>query len=347
MIEIHKIMYVKHLPFYSCKSMKKQKYIRHLPTIFRSYMFYDLTILHVLRFYGLTFLTCLFLSSCRSDESLSVCFTGDLLLDRGVQEQINIKGVNSLFKYVQPVFTQYDAVAVNLECPITNVSSPVHKKYVFRGDPAWLPALVEAGITHAAMANNHSYDQGRDAMTETRQLLTDAGIQVIGFGTDQTEACSPTIIRKGHTQVAIFNSVLLPLENWVYLDDKPGMCQATIDDLVKNIQAYKLTHPQCYAVALLHWGVEYALHPTEEQRRQARRLLDAGADAVVGHHPHVVQDVEQYHGKLIIYSLGNFVFDAHRPDAQQGLMAGLTFKNNGVFVNFHPIDIRQCTPIPK
>ena len=285
--------------------------------------------------------------SCKNREQLSICFTGDLLLDRGVRQQIERKGSRSLFEHVSPVFELYDAVVVNLECPVTEKVSPLHKKYIFKADPEWVQALSDAGISHATMANNHTNDQGRDAMDETFQYLGKHHIRGIGYGINQNEACSPTLIRKHGMSVAIFNSVTIPLENWVYLSASPGICQAKPHEMIARIKAYKEDHPAHFIVVVLHWGVEFAEHPTDEQRYQARSIVDSGADAVIGHHPHVVQDLERYKGKPILYSLGNFVFDQHYPSARKGIMAGLTFYHDSVFVHIHPFDIIDCTPVPK
>ena len=101
------------------------------------------------------------LTACQhpSEECLSVAFTGDVLLDRGVRQQIQKKGIEHLFESVTPLFRSLDATVINLECPVTSVRSPLHKKYIFRAEPIWAEALAQAGITHATMANNHTRDE--------------------------------------------------------------------------------------------------------------------------------------------------------------------------------------------
>ncbi|MDR0843703.1 MAG: CapA family protein [Tannerella sp.] len=283
------------------------------------------------------------LSSCAEHE-LSICFTGDLLLDRGVREQINRKGADALFVGVSPVWANYDAVIVNLECPATTRQAPVNKRYIFRADPQWLPALQKAGITHAALANNHTYDQGRGGLEDTYRNLQEAHITPIGAGSNAPQACSPVFISKGNIKVAVFNSVLLPLENWVYLEDEPSICQASVEELCEQIRQLK-AKAECYIVVVLHWGIEYAGRPQLQQRQDACRLIDAGADAIVGHHPHVFQPEETYRDKTIFYSLGNFIFDARREDANQGVMAGFTFTSKGITVQKHFYKIIQGAPI--
>jgi poly-gamma-glutamate synthesis protein (capsule biosynthesis protein) len=284
----------------------------------------------------------LVLSACAKHE-LSICFTGDLLLDRGVREQIDRKGVEALFAEVAPIWSAYDAVVVNLECPVTTRHAPVNKRFIFRAEPQWLPALQQAGVTHAALANNHTYDQGRDGLEDTYRNLQEAHITPLGAGSNAAQACSPVFISKGNIKVAILNSVRLPLENWVYLAEEPGPCQASIEELCEQIRQLKAKE-KCYVVVILHWGTEYAAQAGQQQGREAHLLIDAGADAIVGHHPHVLQPEETYRGKPIFYSLGNFVFDARRKEASQGIMAGLTFTSQGINVQKHFYRIVQCAP---
>ena len=203
----------------------------------------------------------LMLAACQqpSEECLSIAFTGDVLLDRGVRQQIRKKGVEHLFESVTPLFRSVDATVINLECPITSVRSPLHKKYIFRAEPIWATVLSQAGITHAAMANNHTIDQGRNGLTDTNQYLLSSGITPVGYGDASPQSCQPVLIKKGKIEVALYNSVALPLENWVYLENSPGICQQPIEELKEEITNFKRQNPKSYIVVILHWGVEYRL----------------------------------------------------------------------------------------
>ncbi|MDR0891080.1 MAG: CapA family protein, partial [Mediterranea sp.] len=132
----------------------------------------------------------LLLAACRPPEetTLSILFTGDVLLDRGVRQQIESRGVDSLFSSVSPLFHAMDATVVNLECPLTAHHTPIQKRYIFRAEPVWAKALARAGITHAALANNHSMDQGRSGLADTYQCLSNAGITPIGYGRNAAES---------------------------------------------------------------------------------------------------------------------------------------------------------------
>ena len=274
----------------------------------------------------------LVVSSCSSsppaaeEEQLSILFAGDVLLDRGVRPMAEHRGVAWLFDSVQTAFRQADAVVVNLECPLTDTLSPVNKRYIFRADARWAEELRRAGITHAAMANNHTNDQGRRGLLATYTHLSEAGITPLGFGTSYQQQSAPVILQKGKTRVALFNAAMMTLENWHYVEGKPGICQPTASQLVQTVAAYRARHPETAIVAVLHWGVEFNSMPSLSQRMLARQLADAGVDAIIGHHPHVTQPIDTVGHTLVCYSLGNFVFDQHPPLTRECIMVRLNIK---------------------
>ncbi len=260
------------------------------------------------------------------EEQLSILFTGDVLLDRGVRPIAEHRGVAYLFDSVQTAFQQADAVVVNLECPLTDTLSPVNKRYIFRANASWAEDLRRVGITHAAMANNHTNDQGRRGLLATYTHLNRAGIVPLGYGTSYEEQSTPAIIEKGKTRTAVFNAVMMTLENWHHTEGKPGICQPTAERLVQTIAAYRAQHPETAIVAVLHWGVEFNSMPSITQRMLARQLADAGVDAIIGHHPHVTQPIDTVGHTLVCYSLGNFVFDQHPPLTRECIMVKLNIK---------------------
>jgi poly-gamma-glutamate synthesis protein (capsule biosynthesis protein) len=269
----------------------------------------------------------LLLCCSRNDGSgsMAICFTGDVLLDRGVRKMIERVGIDSVFSDVKPLFQSCDAVVINLENPVTKRVSPLNKKYVFRAEPEWLPALRKHGITHAAMANNHTIDQGREGIADTYKNLRASNIVPIGYGNNQQEACKPSLVKKNGVKVALFNSFLLRVEGWMLLENEKGICQASAEQLSGSIKAFKSANPDYWVVAMLHWGVEYQKEPSQRQRKEAHLLVDSGADAIIGHHPHVIQGKEIYKGKPIFYSLGNFMFDQKESDRSTGLAVSLSF----------------------
>lgn len=277
---------------------------------------------------------CMVLAGCSqsapdSSSSLTMLFTGDVLLDRGVRPVAEHRGIGYIFERVTPMFREADAVMINLECPLTDTVSPVSKKFIFRADARWANDLKAAGITHAAMANNHTNDQGRRGLQATARHLRDVGIVPLGYGCNFEAQMEPVVIGRDGISVAVFNATTLTIENWVRLDDKPGIAQPSDDELVEAVTAYRRKHPDTRVVVVLHWGAEFQTTPNIRQRTLAHRLEKAGVDAVIGHHPHVLQPVEMIGKMPVYYSIGNFVFDQRAPKAKESMIAKLTFNADG------------------
>ena len=295
--------------------------------------------------------SCLFLScSPGEEEGLVLLFTGDVLLDRGVRPIVEQHGVPYLFEGVADDFARADAVIVNLECPLADTLSPIGKQYIFHAPTRYAAGLRQAGITHACLANNHTNDQSRRGLRSTAQALEEAGITPLGYGTSAAVRTQPTLIRKNGVTAAIFNSVALPLENWVPSDSLPDVCQLRAEALAAVIHAYKAAHPDHYAIAVLHWGAEFQQSPSMRQRLGAAALASAGCDAVIGHHPHVVQPYEQIstpdapRQMPVFYSLGNFVFDQTPPSTRRAAMAELILTPDSLAARAIPVTLRHCRP---
>lgn len=287
--------------------------------------------------------------ACQPKDKMEIVFGGDVMLDRGIRSEIDKNGLHSLLDDISPVFKFADFGVVNLECPIGAISTPLTKEFIFLGDPETLPHLNEAGITHCIMANNHSYDHGREAMKRTADHLMVNSIVPVGYGPSQNAACEPVILEKGKIQVAIFASVTLGLEAWMYLEGEPGMCQATIGDLQSSIEEHKKENPEHRVIVTLHWGAEYQHYPMSLQRRQAKKLIEAGADAIIGHHPHVVQSFESIMGKPVFYSIGNLIFDNKNPITHEGILIKVSIdegaKLDTEIIPYHSIENKPIVMI--
>ncbi|MCM1311577.1 MAG: CapA family protein [Bacteroides sp.] len=281
-------------------------------------------------------------------DTLSIVFTGDVLLDRGVRRYIESEGIKGLFADVENDFRKSDATVINLECPITDTISPLNKKFIFHADPIVASKMRSIGITHAALANNHTIDQGRRGLAATYRHLLRHGIVPLGYGHTLEESLVPAIIEKSGIKVALFNAVLLTIENWSStIEGQPSVCQPTIQELSKAIYKYKQSHQDTYCVAILHWGIEYQTVPSINQRYEAAMLVNSGADAIIGHHPHVIQTTDIINGKPIYYSLGNFIFDNTHPLAQNTLMVRLCFTKDSIVCEETKLHIQCCRPVRK
>ena len=282
----------------------------------------------------------LFAGCTGKNEGLTIVFAGDLMLDRGTRELIEVKGVDDLFENVHDVTGSSDFTVANLECAACDSTcKPVDKKFNFRANPEWISSLYKNGITHLVLANNHSFDFGEDGIKQTVSNLQHTGIKPIGYSQNNNTASEPTILHKGNDSVAIFSSCFLKMNN-------RSVSSENASTLTEKISAFKLKHPAYILLVCLHWGIEMDNRPSEEQIQQAHQLIDAGADAILGHHPHVVQPIELYKGKYIFYSLGNFIFDNHHSPANKGIIAKLSItKGNIESVRVIPFNILRSKPV--
>ena len=283
--------------------------------------------------------------------AVSILFTGDILLDRGVREVINHRGVDYLFtQEVDSLFASCDYVVANLECPATTIRQPDFKRYVFRAEPEWLDVLRAHGITHLNLANNHSIDQGRAGLVDTKRNIEAAGMIPFGAGLNMAEAAEPLIITQHPTPIThqrniyIVPTLRMALENYSYLPDKPCVSQEPEDSLVARIRRLRANDPRAVIVVCPHWGGEHTLRPIPSQIETAHRIIDAGADLIVGHHTHTLQTIEVYHGRRIYYSIGNFIFDQQKPINTQACVVKLTVDADNIDVETIPITIRRCVP---
>lgn len=246
-------------------------------------------------------------------DTLTIAFTGDVLLDRGVREQIESHGIESIFnERADSVFRCSDLVVGNLECPATTLRTPMMKKFVFRAEPEWLEALRLHGFTHLNLANNHSVDQGRRGLVDTWHNVEQYGMIPVGVGNTMAEAAQPVLLAEHPRKVWLLASLQMPLEHFPYLPEAPSVNQESIDSMLVRIRALRMEDSTAVILVSLHWGQEHTMEPTPMQRRIAHRLIDAGTDALICHHTHTLQTIEEYHGKYIYYSLGNFIFDQER-----------------------------------
>lgn len=278
-------------------------------------------------------------------DSVSVTITGDILLDRGVRKVIEQKGTDAVFSpFVDSVFQSSDIVIGNLECPATKIKEPSFKQFIFRAEPEWLFTLKQHGITHLNLANNHSVDQGRAGLVDTRENVVSAGMIPIGAGRTMEEAARPVLLTSSPRKVYVLASLQLALENFAYLSEKPSVSQEDFDTLVERVRHLRSSEPDSYIIVTLHWGGEHTLQPVTIQRVRAHQLIDAGADALIGHHTHTLQTIEEYKGKPIYYSIGNFIFDQRKPVNTKACMVKLTITKESSHVETIPIEIIKCVP---
>ena len=289
------------------------------------------------------------LSSCMAafcSDTLRITFTGDLLLDRGVRKKIETQGIDALFSpSVDSLLKRSDLVVCNLECPVTHIHATVQKQIMFRADPECLPHLRRHSITHLTLANNHSVDQGRRGLADTWQNIRAAGMTPVGAGPNMDEAARPELLATSPRNVWLLTSQRLSIENFPYLPDTISVSQESFSKLLDRVKALRQADPHCYIAVSLHWGGENTFKPLLQQVAEAHRMIEAGADIIIGHHPHTIQNVETYKGKQIYYSIGNFIFDAQRPFHDEAYAVTVAITAQGVEVATVPLHITDCTPV--
>ena len=286
--------------------------------------------------------------SAYSTDTLNIIFTGDILLDRGVRRVINHHGVDHLFSDgIDSVFRSAQIVVGNLECPATKIESPVFKQYIFRSEPKWLDTLRQHGITHLNLANNHSIDQGREGLLDTKQNIEEAGMVPIGAGASMQEAAGPVLLASSPRKVWLVPSLRLALENYSYLTDKPCVSQEPMDSLMQRVFQLRKADSTAVIIVSLHWGGEHTSKPVPRQRMEAHQLILAGADALICHHTHTLQTIETFRGKPIYYSIGNFIFDPTHPINAEACIVRLKITSDTINTETLPVQIRHCVPYLK
>ena len=283
--------------------------------------------------------------SAFAGDTLSIVFTGDILLDRGVRRVINQHGVDHLFSDgIDSVFRSAQLVVGNLECPATKIDAPVFKRFIFRGEPEWLDTLRQHGITHLNLANNHSIDQGREGLLDTRKNIIAAGMVPMGAGENMSEASEPVLLASEPRNVWFVPSLRLALENYAYLPDKPCVSQEPMDSLIRRVYRLRQADSTAVIIVSLHWGGEHTLKPVPRQRLEAHQLILAGANALICHHTHTLQTIETFMGKPIYYSIGNFIFDPTKPLNAEACIVRLEVTPDSLQTETIPVEIRHCTP---
>jgi poly-gamma-glutamate synthesis protein (capsule biosynthesis protein) len=270
---------------------------------------------------------------------------GDVLLDRGVRKSIESNNIYFPFEKIAEQIKSNDINFFNLETPIAKESDGyrINKRFSFRSDPDVIAGLKFAGFNIAAVANNHTIDFGKSGFLKTMTYLKNDSITPVGGGANQNEAFSPVIITKNGEKFAFFGFLEFLLEGVVFNDFQPYPAFGDLDRLCNEIR--KIRKDVTYVIVSFHWGQEGAAIPTSKQIEIAHEVIDAGADLILGHHPHVLQSIESYKGKLIFYSLGNFIFDNVDKLQNETVIFKCVFKK-GKLLNPHliPVKIKNTQP---
>jgi len=236
-------------------------------------------------------------------QKLHLVAVGDIMLDRSVGDRIAANGCASIIEEVADHLRQGDIVFGNLECPLSTVGP--HQPWgacIFRADPKTVDVLVLGGFDIVSLANNHAVNSGKAALLQTLDHLEEAGIAYVGAARTKARGSDPTFITVRDIRVGFLA--------YTDLSFNCGSYSKVDENLSRLRQQIKQARNNCnLLIVSYHWGEEYRRKPTSRQVKVAHVSIEAGADVVLGHHPHVLEGIELYQNRPIVYSMGNFIFD--------------------------------------
>ena len=241
-----------------------------------------------------------------SAQSVHLRAVGDIMLARDVESCMARNGRGYPFAAMRPLLRSADVTFGNFECCASLRGQPIPKQFNFRARPADVRVLAENGFTIVSLANNHAWDYGRDALLDTVACVRKTGVRTVGAGANRTEAHRLVVVQKKGLRIGFLAYLGLIPALIPESETLPTLSMASVEAITREVQAAR--GQVDVLLVSLHAGQEGAAGPTPRQRSFAQAAIDAGADMVIGHHPHVRQPLVVYKGKPICYSLGNFVF---------------------------------------
>jgi poly-gamma-glutamate synthesis protein (capsule biosynthesis protein) len=245
------------------------------------------------------------------DDTITLGFVGDLMFARDIVNLMQSEGASYPFERIGELLSGFDLLVGNLEGTFTERGEALAKMYTFRAPPELASALADAGFDAVSLGNNHAFDFGELGLFDTLDALQEAGVSWFGAGADEMSARTPLVLEAGGQRVALLGYSGVG-ESGFASGETPGVARASVEAIGADVRA--ATQLADYVVMVMHAGIEYTHEPSDGQRSLAYAAIDAGADVVIGHHPHVLQPWERYGEGLILYSLGNFVFDLDSDD---------------------------------
>lgn len=265
--------------------------------------------------------------------SFSVATTGDIIFGREVGTYVDMYGGASALANVSDHLAAADVTIANVEAPLSDdESEPIPEKDVYLiSRPEGIESLKESDVTLVSLANNHSMDYGAPALKDTIDALEKAGIKHAGAGLTEKEAEKIAEIEVNGASVAFFSWTDIIPNYFMAYGDQPGVVSARLDmdGACKAVSEAKKTHD--VVIVAMHWGIEYEDYTTDYlQDTPAHKLVDAGADVIIGNHPHVIQGIEFYKGSLISYSQGDFVFDHYSERTGETFILDFDITDQGI-----------------
>lgn len=255
-----------------------------------------------------------------ASKPLRILFAGDIFFDRAIRRGMERRGTEYFWEPIKPLLNSYEFKVGNLEGPIWETASTTLDTMTFAFQPELVRPLKDLGFTALSLANNHALNQGRAGLENTRRTLE--AWKVISFGDPNNLAeASYWAGELGSRRIALVGE-----------HDLIANGQQDIEKVIGRLKGEGY-----FVIVYPHWGAEYVTTIPADERMRAHRLIDSGADLIIGAHPHVVQPIEVYRDRVIFYSLGNLLFDQYfSADTMRGLMVGMELTSSSMKFTLYP-----------
>jgi len=284
------------------------------------------------------YMNAIFVDYKKTNNLATLMFVGDIMLSRSVGDKMErIKDWRWPFLKIANYLKKADLLFGNLESPISSRGTNVGSIYSFRANPKVIEGLKYAGFDVLSVANNHIGDWSRIAMEDTFRILKENNINYAGGGFSEREAHNPVIKEVKGIKFAFLAYTSLGARYTEAKGEKSGIAWIDVERMKQDIQEARKKSD--FVVVSIHFGEEYQKEPNAFQKTIAHTAIDAGASLVIGHHPHVIQEIEECNGAYIAYSLGNFIFDqTFSKETREGLLLKITAKDKEI-VEIEPVRI--------
>ena len=283
------------------------------------------------------------------DAKFTATMVGDMMFGRNIQTIVDHKGYDFLFRYVKPYFLSSDFTTGNFENPIITRDESEYelpdKNIYLHARPDVIPVLEAMKFTNVNLANNHLMDYGVAGLNETIDAFAASSVTAVGAGLNKTRSGEIKYSQINGINVATLGGTDVGYQ-WGYsTDHQAGANKTRLIDILPQIKEAKKNAD--LVIVHSHWGIEYDSTPNPRQQEIGHALVNAGADIVIGHHSHTLQPVEVYKGKVIFYSLGNFIFDQGWTKTKDSVLAQYKIKDDGSrVVKLTPMKINEASPSP-